>query len=151
MGRPISERKGEQVSKFMNEFPEGLRRALSSFFLERGVTNPSTKYSYVLGFRVFIREMGKDPLKATEEDYREFHERLVMRGSSERTIEVYMGYSKAFFSWYRPRDNPLSWWKSGRGRKRKRELRDKILSSEEIEALVKVASKPMTKAIITVM
>ncbi len=68
-------------------------------------------------------------------------ERLVMRGSSERTIEVYLSYSKAFFSWYRPKDNPLGWWKSGRGRKRKRELRDKILSSEEIEALVRAAPK----------
>jgi len=41
--------------------------------------------------------MGKDPLEATEEDYREFHERLVMKGSSERTIEVYLSYPKTFF------------------------------------------------------
>ncbi|MCD6244718.1 MAG: tyrosine-type recombinase/integrase [Candidatus Korarchaeota archaeon] len=152
MGKPTSESRELKVREFMNEFPENLRKIMNRFFLERGLTSPSTRYAYVIAFRVFIKHMKKNPLDSNEEDWRNFYEEMIEKGLSENTLKTYLSYSKAFFRWYRPNDNPLAWWKSRGGRKRREAaMRDKILTKEEIELLVKAATRPLTKAIIAVM
>ncbi len=154
MGRSISERRGEQVRRFMGQFPPDLRESLARFFDERGLTSASGRYNYVLACRVFLSEVGKSPLEAGEGDFRGFLEGLRERGVKESTIETYMRSLNALLKWARPEDNPLSWWRPRvrRGRRARGErLRDEVLSPEEVKALVKAAQSPKSKAIIAVL
>ncbi len=150
MGKSTHKRREEQVRKFMNKLPTNLKNALSKFFFKRRLNKPTSKYTYLSGLRAFLKDMEKNPLEATEDDYKEFYEKLVANGMAEGTINLYMSYTKTFFSWYKPQDNPLHWWKS-RGRKRRDSLKDKILSAEEVDALVKAAKSAKVKAVIAVL
>ncbi len=148
MGRPAREKKETKVARRLARFPPELREAVERFFSERGLTNPHSRDVYTLALERLAGE-GIDPLGATEGDLRRFRDTLAS-SLSGATVDTYLTRLKAFYSWLRPGDNPLAWWKSS-PRARRRNLRDEVLSPEEVEALVRAARSPRAKAAIAVL
>ena len=151
MGRPMAERRAEAVERHLERLPPDLRSSMLRFFHERGLVNPNSRYPYLVAALAFMREVGRSPLEASDEDFRLFLERLRASGRSERTVEIYMSYLKTFLRWARQGEDLLGWWRSGGARKRRERLRDEVLSPEEVKALVRAAKSVKHKAIIAVL
>lgn len=78
---------------------------------------PKTIALYVSCIRVFARELGKSPLRASRGDAETFIQGLRNRGRKETTVRVYFEAMKFFYRFFGMTDRiPLVRCKSGRGR-----------------------------------
>ncbi len=144
----LIDRKERTVELLISRIPEDLSRKLQAMFIERR-SSVHAKLTYAQALEAWWRFTKVDPLSANKEDIRKFLE-AASKEYKETTIDLFLARIKTFVKWYR-RELTDPWESIKPSRNTKRNLRDKILASEEVKALIKAAGRPKSKAIIALL
>ena len=141
-----------------NELPEPLRSEVKRFLLERAdrIRSEEAKRNYLKVAKSLARLAGIRSLAELDrEAYFRWKRALVSEGISDFTLRAYIQYVKALIKWARGGELP-SWLveeKSGTWElySRADHLRNKILSPEELEALLQACTTARDRAIIGIL
>jgi len=140
----------QEAVKWKNEL-------LRMFREKEEITSIHTKLVYVKMARKFVQATGvKDPKRITEKDTRKFYDFLKENHSFDTAI-MFMNSLKSYLTWRNGNKTPkkIKWYKQPSRkqilRRRVVKGRDKILTQQEIEQLIKAAENPRAKAIIAVL
>lgn len=130
------------------------RDFLNQFFLSRGFISVSSRYNYcrVLGELDRFLE-GKSWREVRRAELLDFISSLG-DSLSTRTVALYKTTLKSFFRWLSNetgQENPASWIRISSREVATRITRDKLLSPEEVEAMVKCADSTRDRALIMTM
>ncbi len=146
----LIERKEKAAEALISKLPEQIARNLRAMFIEKR-SSVHAKLTYAQAMEAWWRFTRVDPLSATKEDIRRFLD-AASKEYKETTIDMFLMRLKSFVRWQK--GELTQPWKSVRldaSSKKGRDLRDKILSPEEVKALVKAAERPKSKAIVALL
>lgn len=136
----------------IGDLPKEFADAVRAYSLERGLA-PQSKVNLVNAALAWWRITGVLPWEADEDALRTFLSKLKEEGKSERSVWQYHARLRPLVRW-RCNDRLPEPWQAVKVRvPRAREgiVRDKVLSPEEVRALVKAARGVMHKAAIAVL
>ncbi len=152
MGQPMvgDPRAAEKIERGLRELPDEFSKTLKSYFLERGLSQES-QLGMLTAARAWWQTIRTMPWDADSEAIRKFLSELKAGGRSERTAWQYHARLSALVRWRNGGKLPEAWEEVRVRPPKVDNLRDKVLSPEEVRALVKAGRNPMYKAAIAVL
>ncbi len=145
----LIDRKERAVELLISRLPEDLSRKLQAMFIEKRLSIHA-KHTYAQALEAWWRFTKVDPSSASKEDIRRFLE-AASRDYKETTVDLFLTRIKTFVRW--SRGELTNAWESIKPSRNRdmRDLRDKILTLEEVKALIKAAGRPKSKAIVALL
>ena len=143
------------VEKKMEELPPLWREALQKHFIAKNIINAGTKAKFVnVALSFYEATRIEDPKKVTREDVEKWVEKI-SREVSEWTLATYqINFRSLMKTVYGTKDYPpcVEWLKpvSTKRLLKKNNMRDKILTEEEVKRLVDATDNLKHKALIMV-
>ena len=153
--------KARELAKVLAELPEPLRGQLLDFLLDRAerARSVASKLLYAYVALSIARAGLKDLEELLARDrFRAWKRSLMMAGLAEYSIRVYVSLAKTMLRWLlEGRDQELpSWLRAERSStwelyRTGEVIKDKVLRPEELEALMRVATRPRDRAILAIL
>ncbi len=145
----LIDRKERAVELLISRLPEDLSRKLQAMFIEKRLSIHA-KLTYAQALEAWWRFTKVDPSSANRKDIRRFLE-AASRDYKETTVDLFLTRIKTFVRW--SRGELTNAWESIKPSRNRdmRDLRDKILTLEEVKALIKSAGRPKSKAIVALL
>ncbi|RLG52232.1 MAG: hypothetical protein DRO00_05945 [Thermoproteota archaeon] len=142
------ETKEKYTIQILEELPNWLSEPLKNYFVEKGLS-PHTKFVYAQASKRYSSIVGKPPLQANRNQVRDFF-RGMLSEIGRSSASLYFNRFRSFVRWLNGGELPKAWDLVIK-EKRETNLRDKILSPEEIKALIKGCRNTKSKAIIALL
>jgi len=142
------ETKEKYTIQILEELPSWLSEPLKNYFVEKGLS-PHTKFVYAQASKRYSSIVGKPPLQANRNQVRDFF-RGMLSEIGRSSASLYFNRFRSFVRWLNGGELPKAWDLVIK-EKRETNLRDKILSPEEIKALIKGCRNTKSKAIIALL
>ncbi len=139
-----------RVERRLRELPEEISDAIRAYSLERSLSLDS-QVNLLNAALAWWRITRTAPWEADSETIRRFLSELKAGGRSERTAWQYHARLSALVRWKNGGKPPEAWGEVRLRVPKRTDLRDKVLSPEEVRALVKAGRSPMHKAAMAVL